>query len=135
MDQINFVGAMIGGVAAFFLGGLWYSPLLFGNTWAEVCGLTSDQIKTASVAGMIGKTLPLSILASLVFAAFLGREIDIVFGASAGVAAGLFWVTGSLGINYAFEQKPFKLFLINGGYHTVQFGLYGTIIGATNSVF
>lgn len=135
MEQINVIGAVIGGISAFILGGLWYSPVFFGNAWADACGLSEEQIKSASVAKMIGVTLPLSILAALVFAAFLGREIDVVFGASAGLAAGLFWVAGSLGINYVFEQKSLKLFLVNGAYHTLQFTLYGAIIGATNTVF
>ena len=47
----------------------------------------------------------------------------------AGFAAGLFWVTTSFGINYLFERKPLRLFLINGGYHTLQFTLIGAILG------
>ncbi|XQF91346.1 DUF1761 domain-containing protein (plasmid) [Pseudoalteromonas espejiana] len=39
------------------------------------------------------------------------------------------WVGGSLGLSYIFEQRPIKLFLINGGYHTLQFSLMGLIIG------
>lgn len=135
MEQINLIGAFIGGVTAFVLGGLWYSPALFGKIWAESCGLSEEQIKTAKVSDMILKSLPLSIVAALVFAAFLGKEIDTMFGTLAGLAAGLFWVSGSLGINYVFEQKTFRLFLVNAGYHTLQFTLYGAIIGATNSVF
>jgi hypothetical protein len=38
-------------------------------------------------------------------------------------------VAASFGINYLFEQKSFTLFLVNGGYHTVQFTLYGLILG------
>ena len=41
----------------------------------------------------------------------------------------LAWVAASLGISYLFEQRPLKLWLINGGYHTLQFTLYGAIIG------
>ena len=32
----------------------------------------------------------------------------------------LCWVAGSFGINYQFEQKPWTLLLINGGYHTAH---------------
>lgn len=135
MEQINLIGGLIGGVSAFILGGLWYSPALFGNAWASACGLNEEQIKSANVMALVTRSLPLSIIAALVFAAFLGRDVDVVFGAAAGLAAGLCWVTASLGINYVFEQKPFKLFMINGGYHTLQFLLYGSIIGATNTIF
>ena len=35
---------------------------------------------------------------------------------------------GSFGINYLFERKSLKLFLINGGYHTLQFTIIGLIL-------
>jgi hypothetical protein len=47
----------------------------------------------------------------------------------AAFSAGLCWVTGSLGINYLFERRSMRLFLINGGYHTLQFTLYGVVWG------
>jgi hypothetical protein len=31
------------------------------------------------------------------------------------LSAGLCWVAGSFGINYLFEQRSMRLFLINGG--------------------
>ena len=33
------------------------------------------------------------------------------------------------GINYLFEARSLKLFVINGGYHTLQFTLYGLVLG------
>jgi hypothetical protein len=39
-------------------------------------------------------------------------------------------VTASLGMNYLFERKSLRLFLMNGGYHTLQFTLIGAILGA-----
>jgi hypothetical protein len=32
-------------------------------------------------------------------------------------------------LNYQFERRPAKLLLVNGGYHTVQYTLYGAILG------
>ncbi len=46
-----------------------------------------------------------------------------------GVGVGLFWVATSFGVNYLFELKSLKLWLINAGYHTLQFTLYGLIFG------
>jgi hypothetical protein len=43
--------------------------------------------------------------------------------------AGFGFVATSFGINYQFAQRPFVLWLIDGGYHTVQFLLFGLIIG------
>jgi hypothetical protein len=46
----------------------------------------------------------------------------------AGFAAGLSWVAASFGINYLFERKSLVLFLINGGYDTVQFTVIGLVL-------
>jgi hypothetical protein len=56
--------------------------------------------------------------------------MDLQDAASAGFAAGLCWVTASLGVNYLFERRPFRLWLINGGYFTLQFTAMGAILGA-----
>ncbi len=35
----------------------------------------------------------------------------------------------SFAINYSFAGRSLKLWLIDGGYHTLQFVLYGIILG------
>ena len=35
----------------------------------------------------------------------------------------------SFGVNYLFEQKSLRLFLINAGYVTVQFTVMGLVLG------
>lgn len=132
MENISIVGAISGGILAFILGGIWYSPALFGKTWAGACGLTEEQIANANVKAMILIALPLSLIAALVFAGFLGNAA-LGLSVAAGFAAGLFWVATSFGINYVFEQKSLKLLLVNGGYHTAQFTLYGLCIGLANT--
>jgi len=60
---------------------------------------------------------------------FLGPRPAPMFATAAGLSAGLCWVAGSFGINYLFEQRPLRLFLINGGYHTVQYTVIGAVLG------
>lgn len=134
MDQINLAGAAMGGLAAFFIGGFWYSKAAFGKIWLRLSGLTPEQLEAAPMGRMLVVTIPLSLISALVFAAFLGREPGIGFSTAAGIAAGLFWVAAAFGINYTFEQRPLGLFLVNGGYHTVQFAVYGFSIGLANTL-
>jgi hypothetical protein len=56
--------------------------------------------------------------------------VTVGFGAAAGFGAGLCWIATSFAINDLFEQRPLKLFLINAGYHTLQFTAMGAILGA-----
>ena len=75
-------------------------------------------------------TFLLSLIAAAVFAMFLGRNFGLVPAIAAGASAGLCWVAASYGITYLFEHRPVKLWLIDGGYHTLQFTLFGAILGA-----
>ena len=81
------------------------------------------------MAVILGLTFMLALLAAWMFAIFLGPRPPVQFGLGAGFAAGLFWVAASFGINYLFERKSIKLFLINGGFHTLQFTIIGLILG------
>jgi hypothetical protein len=115
-------------LAAYVLAALWYSPVLFFNAWRKELGLTDAQAKAASRPTNLIGALLLVLAATVVLAFFLGK-VTPVEGALYGLAAGLFWVAGSLGINYLFEGKSLKLFAINGGYHTLEFTLIGLILG------
>ena len=129
MPDINWLAALAAAVSSFVLGGLWYSPAMFLKAWQRGSGVTDDQMKKGHPVKVFGGALVLSIIAAVVFALFLGPDPDAGFATSAGFAAGLCWVAASFGINYLFEGKSFTLFLVNGGYHTVQFTLFGLVLG------
>jgi hypothetical protein len=71
----------------------------------------------------------LSVVAAIVFAFFLGKAPDLGFAITVGVLTGLVSVGGSFAINGFFERKSAKLIAINALYHTVQFALFGLILG------
>ena len=128
MPEFNIWAALTAAVASFLLGGLWYSPLLFARAWQREAGLTDEQLKNANMGMIFGLALVLCVVASLMFAIFLGPRPPLALGLGAGFSAGLCWVSASFGINYLFERRSLKLFLINAGYHTLQFTLIGLII-------
>jgi hypothetical protein len=128
-DGINLAAVAAAGALAFVAGGLWYSPVLFARQWLQATGLTAAELPAGNPALVYGGSLLLTLLAALVFALFLGPQPAFAFATGAGFSAGLCWVAASFGINYLFEGRPLKLFLINGGYHTLQFTLYGVVLG------
>jgi hypothetical protein len=81
------------------------------------------------MAKIMGSAFVLAVIGAAVFAAFLGPKPELMFATAAGFSAGLCWVAGSFGINYLFEQRGLRLFLINGGYHTLQYTLIGLVLG------
>jgi hypothetical protein len=128
MMGINYWAVLLAAMSAFALGGVWYSPVLFQRSWQQATGLSDAQLKSRKPALIFGGSLVLSLLAAFVFALFLGPHPTLPLGLGAGASAGLCWVAASFGINYLFEQRGLALFLINGGYHALQFTLYGLVL-------
>ena len=91
--------------------------------------LSDEQMKSANMAIIFGLAFVLSFIAAAVFAMFLGRDMSVGAATAAGFSAGLCWVARRVGISYLFERRPLKLWLINGGYHTLQFTAFGLILG------
>ena len=129
MPEVSWIAVILCGVASLVLGGLWYSPALFGKAWQHAAGLSDEQAQSGNMAMIFGGAFLLSLIAAAVFAMFIGSEMGLGPATAAGFSAGLCWVAASFGINYLFERRPLKLGLINGGYHTLQFTLFGLIIG------
>lgn len=128
MPEFNLWAVLTAALASFVLGGLWYSPMLFGKAWQRETGLSDEKLAGGNMALIFGLAFVLCVAAAFVFAMFLGPRPPLALGLGAGASAGLFWVSSSFGINYLFERKSLKLFLINAGYHTLQFTLIGLIL-------
>ncbi|MGY4515008.1 DUF1761 domain-containing protein [Lysobacter sp. HA18] len=125
---INPWAVLVAAVSAFMLGGLWYGPL-FLKAWARASGI--DPAASPGHPGRtFGTAFVLSLVSATAMALALPRDIGPVHGAGIGAVIGLLFVATSFGINYAFARKPMTLWLIDGGYHVVQFLLYGAILGA-----
>ena len=129
MPEVNWIAVGLCAFGSLALGGIWYSPMLFGKAWQQAAGLSDDKLKSGNMAIIFGLTFVLSFIAAAVFAMFLGKNFGVGPATAAGFSAGLCWVAASYGITYLFEHRPLKLWLINGGYHTLQFTLFGLIIG------
>lgn len=124
---INWVAVLVAALSSFVLGGLWYS-VLFGKAWQKAAGLTDEQIKGGNKALIFGGNFVLAFISSATFALFLGPTVNPQ-AYLRGLCAGSAWVAASFGSTYLFERKPLSLFLINGGYRTLQFTIIGFIIG------
>lgn len=127
MDHINWLAVLAAAVSAFVLGGIWYGPL-FKTAWCREAGVDPDAVPKHP-ARVFAIAFACSLLAAAAFAWFLGNAPDLHRALHAGFMIGLAWVAMSFGINYAFAQRSFKLWLIDAGYHILQFTLYGLVIG------
>jgi hypothetical protein len=112
--------------SSFVLGSLWYG-FVFQKVWCREAGI--DPARPPPFLRTFGGAFVLSLLAAFVFSKFLGPRPELPLAVGAGFLAGLAWVAASFGINYLFSQRSLKLFLLDGGYHTLQFTAYGLVLG------
>ncbi len=129
MRPIEWLPALVAALSAFALGGLWYSPVLFGKTWQREAGLSDERIQAANKGIIFGVSFVLCLIAAVAFSMVIGSEPSFFMALHSGIGVGLAWVATSFGINYLFELKSLKLWLINAGYHTLQFAIYGLVFG------
>jgi hypothetical protein len=130
LPPINYLAVLAAAVSAFVLGGLWYSPVMFARKWMAYNGVEcAEGEKPKGNMGVIfGGAFLLSVVAAYLFALVVMFD-DWRSGAIAGAITGLGFAATSFGISYLFEQRPLGLWLINGGYHVLQFTLYGIVLG------
>ena len=130
-SHINYFAVLAAAVSTFILGGLWYSPLLFGKAWMRANKFSDTDVQTFSKARMFGWSIVFSLIMALNLAMFLAApDTNASWGATAGALAGLGWVAMSIAIVGLFENKSWSYIAINGGYMTVAFTIMGLIIGA-----
>lgn len=125
---INWWAVLAAAVSAFLLGGLWYSPALFGKMWMRESSVKEEDLKKGT-GRVFGLSFLLALVAATVFAMFLGPRPALGFALGAGAAAGLCWVGAAFGMNDLFERRSFRLWAINAGYYTVMFTLFGLLLG------
>ncbi|PCK29690.1 DUF1761 domain-containing protein [Pseudoalteromonas piscicida] len=127
-EALNLWSILLAALSSFMLGGIWYSPILFQKTWMEGCGLTELDLQSSDPKMTFGVAFVLSLLSALFMAVILDLSVSLFQATATGAGIGLFFVACALGISYIFEQRPLKLFLVNGGYHVLQFTLIAFVL-------
>jgi hypothetical protein len=129
-DSINWISVLVASLAAFAIGGLWYSPLLFSKIWQRELKLSDEDLKSANMALIFGTTFFLNVVGAVFLDMLIGPEACWMNGLVTGLLVGLAWISTSIGINYLFGRKSLKLFLIDAGYFVVFYAIMGLILGS-----
>ena len=70
-SKINYLAVLVAALSTFLLGGLWYSPMLFGKAWMRTNKFTDADLQTFSKARMFGWSFVFSLVMALNLAMFL----------------------------------------------------------------
>ncbi len=128
--QLNYLAIVVAALSTFLIGGLWYSPAVFGKAWMKENGFTEEGMKGGNIVKIFGVAFILGLISAVNLAMFMGPENDPAMGALWGFLAGAGWVATFVGTHYLFERRSFKLFLINAGYSIVALTVMGIILAA-----
>jgi hypothetical protein len=127
LRDFNVLAILLSAFATFMVGGIWYGAL-FAKAWAKENGFSEADLKKGNQALIFGGSFLLALVASTALAILIDVDADLKFGTIVGLIAGI-CVSVGFGINYLFEMKTLKLFLINATYNLVTFTLMGAILG------
>ena len=129
MATLNWWAILAAAVSAFLVGGLWYSPVLFGRLWKTANGFGPDE-PPAATPKIFALSFVLSLAMAFNLAMFLNDpKTNLAWGATAGFLAGFGWVFMGIGVVALFERRPWSYVIVNGGYVTIALVLMGAILG------
>jgi hypothetical protein len=128
MPDVNLLAVAIAALSSFLLGGLWYSKFLFETSWRREAG-DPRSTEAGHPAKVFGLSFAFALIAAYAYAAIVPPPSGAAQALLQGLLVGAGIVAASFGINYQFASRSTRLWLIDGGYHAVQFALYGMIIG------
>jgi Protein of unknown function (DUF1761) len=129
MSGMWWMAVLAATLVAFVIGGIWYSPAVFGRRWMALNRFSDADLAKRSMGRVFALSFLLALVMTVNLAAFLGPSPSLVFCIAAGAAAGVGWSAAGLGIIYLFEGRPLTLWLINGGYQAVTLAAIGGVLG------
>lgn len=130
-QHFNHWAVLASALILWFLGALWYSPVLFAKPWIEIVGRKKGEKPEGVGRGMIASFLGDLILA-FVLAHIIGWSgADTAgWGVFIGVLTWAGFVVAPLYPQSIYEGRPFKYFAINSGYWLVGLVVVGGLLAA-----
>ena len=126
--NINYLAVIVMTVFNFILGGLWFSPPLFGKIWVKLIDKKQEELMSPA------KAMSLSVITTLIMTYFLAYFIALIGTQTfaGGMTIGAFlWIgfTAAPSMNNViFEGKPLKLYIIHASYYLVCLIVSGGIL-------
>jgi hypothetical protein len=129
--DINWMAVVVSALVYVGIGMIWYGPL-FGKQWMALMGYTKKNMKDMKLTpkqAMFG-----GLISSLVLSAVLSKFVDIYGAVNVPMALKLafcvwlgFVATFQLG-GFLWENKPFKLFVLNTAHALVSLMVMASIL-------
>src|SRR4030095_14714559 len=117
IQHLNYLAVLLGAVAYFALGSLWYSKILFAKQWVELSKVDMTDRSGLARSMIIAFIYTLLIVFVTGVMIHLSRCHQFIDCLQVGLMLGGGYSIGILGMTFVFEKKPLTLLLIDAGYH------------------
>ncbi len=130
--EINYLAVFVCAVLAMGLSLLYYSPMLLGKIWIDSLDKSEEELNKNFNAF---KVYSLSFISQIVMTLILALIISYANattpeeGLRLGFMVWMGFIGTSMTINYLFEGKTFKHFIVDSGYHFITLLINGFILG------
>ena len=136
MPNINLIGVVLAGIVGMTVGALWYGPI-FGKQWMKLMGFTKETIDEVKKNGMM-VSYGLGFLGQLVTAYALALLTAFGFQYFGGFSySTIFWIWFGIVLpiqmgGVLWENKSWKLFILNSSYFLIQLLAIGLVLSYLN---
>ncbi|MXO73242.1 DUF1761 domain-containing protein [Alteraurantiacibacter buctensis] len=134
MGNVNLLAVVLGSLAFFGIGALWYGPL-FGKAWKALVGYDGEKMPYPTAKLPVWLVMLLAFALEMLVVLMLGHNIarsnpapHVIMMMAVGFGAVI--MTPAIGINYLFQMRPGKLFAIDAGYMIVGMAAVGGVFVA-----
>jgi hypothetical protein len=128
MGPLNWLGIVVGTLAFFAVGAIWYTAL-FGKAWQREVGLSVEQLSGGrNMAAVMGTCLLLEFVVVLMLGHLFARlqpPDHVKMMMATGFALAI--MAPAIGINYLYQRRSLTLFLIDAGHLVVGMAVVGLV--------
>jgi hypothetical protein len=130
-SHINWLAVLVGALAYFFLGAIWYSGI-FRNAWIKAAGVNmNNPDRKKGLAGIMITSFITILVTTIGLALFISRiggHGGWMTGCKIGLIAGVCFSAATICNSYLYEKRPMALSAINSFYNIFGCVIAGIII-------
>ncbi len=130
ISELNYTAIFLAVIVGQGIEVLWFSRGFFGNIWAKDIGLGEEGINARDRKYGFITSLFLSICSAFLLSILIHAEngVSAFEGMLLGVLAAAF-VAVAQAINFVYETRPTRFYLVSVGYCLVAYPLMGLVLG------
>lgn len=128
LQHLNWLAVLVAALAGYFPGAIWYSKIGFLRPWARELDIDIDNPPAGkNVGARVAIGLIPAFAGAMVMALLLHHPVPIHRGVVLGVALAGGIISTSFAVQYLYENRSMKFWLINSGYHLLQYVIMGVV--------